>query len=151
MKLSPDDLEDTVGLARDYLHGSRADPEVLVRDFAEAIVQFAASCVVGLPCVKHGGAIHGQEAEELRAGVEQILKNTSDVDDVAAPDVLRSLRKSLIFLLDRIDARDSLAFRVGPGTCLDHVISDAALTVFVDAEDQQDQQPGANDDGTSGY
>ena len=146
MELSPDDLEDTVGLARDYLHGSRSDPQVLSRDFAEAIVQLAASCVVGVPCVKHGSAIHGQEAEELRAGVEQILKNTSDVEDEAASDVLRSIRKSLIFLLDRIDARDSLAFREGVGTCLDYEISATASTVLVDAEDQQ---PGANDDGTN--
>lgn len=78
---------------------------------AEALVKLADCCVVGVCCDRHGGAIHGQEAEELRAGVEHILSNTSDVEDDAAPDVLRAMRKSLVFLLDRIDARDSLAFR----------------------------------------
>ena len=111
MKLLSDEFEETVDVARDYLQGSRADAEVLARDFAEAIVKVADFCVVGVRCDRHCGAVHGQEAEELRAGIEQILKNTSDVDDDEAPDVLRALRKSLIFLLDRIDARDSLAFR----------------------------------------
>lgn len=96
MKLSPDEFEDAVEVAR---------------DFAETIDKLAECCVIGVRCDRHGGAVHGQEAEELRAGVEQILKNTSDVEDDEAPDVLRALRKSLIFLLDRIDARDSLAFR----------------------------------------
>lgn len=111
MKLSPDEFEDTVEVARNYLQDSRADPELIARDFAEAIIKLADLCVVGVRCDRHCGAVHGQEAEELRAGVEQILKNTSDVEDDEAPDVLGALRKSLIFLLDRIDARDSLAFR----------------------------------------
>ena len=111
MKLSPDEFEETVNVARDYLQGSCAEPEGLSRDFAEAIVKLAACCMVGVRCSQHYGAVHGQEAEELRAGIEQILRNTSDVEDDAAPDVLRALRKSLIFLLDRVDARDSLAFR----------------------------------------
>ena len=111
MKLSPDEFEDAVEVARNYLQDSRADPELIARDFAETIDKLAECCVVGVRCDRHGGAVHGQEAEELRGGIEQILKNTSDVDDAEAPDVLRALRKSLIFLLDRIDARDSLAFR----------------------------------------
>lgn len=115
MKLSPDEFEKTVDVARDYLQGSRADLEVLSGDFATyfatTIVKLADSCVVGVRCARHYGAVHGQEAEELRAGVEQILRNTADVEDDAALDVLRSLRKSLVFLLDHIDARDSLTFR----------------------------------------
>lgn len=114
MKLSPDEFEETVGVARNYLQASASEPlpiARLARNFAEAIVKLADCCVVGVRCELHGGAVHGQEAEELRAGVEQILRNTADVDDDAAPDVLRSLRKSLIFLLDHIDARDSLSFR----------------------------------------
>ena len=111
MKLSPDEFAETVDVARDYLQGSCADADALAREFAEAIVKMADFCVVGVRCDRHGGAVHGQEAEELRAGVEQILRNTSDVADDAVPDVLRSLRKSLIFLLDHIDARDSLSFR----------------------------------------
>jgi hypothetical protein len=61
--------------------------------------------------MRHGGAVHGQEAEELRAGVEQILKSTTTVNDGDAVLVLREVRRALIFLLDTIDARDSLAFR----------------------------------------
>ena len=115
MKLSPDEFEDAVEVARSYLQDSRADPELIARDFAETIDKLAECCVIGFRCDRHGGEVHGQEAEELRAGVEQILKNTSDVEDAAAPDVLRALRTSLIFLLDRIDARDSLAFREAMG------------------------------------
>ena len=113
MKRLQDEFEETVHVARDYLQAgySSADVELLCRDFAEVVVQLGTSCVIGLPCARHSGVIHGQEAEELRAGVEQILRNTADVNDDEAPDVLRSLRMSLIFLLDNIDARDSLAFR----------------------------------------
>lgn len=111
MKFSPDEFEDSVEVARSYLQDDRADAELLAKDFAETIVNLADCCVVGARCERHGGAVHGQEAEELRAGVEQILKNTSGSRDDEALFVLRTLRRSLIFLLDRIDARDSLAFR----------------------------------------
>ena len=123
MKLSPSDFEEieqTVDVARDYLQDSRlvsvaggtprADHAAFARNFAEVIVKIAGCCVVGLSCEKHGGAVHGQEAEELRAGVEQILSNTADARDDEAAFVLAEQRKSLIFLLDRIDARDSLVF-----------------------------------------
>lgn len=107
MKFSPDAFEETVEDARVYLSG----PEVLSRGFAEAIVKLADCCVVGVRCARHYGAVHGQEAEELRAGVEQILRNTADVRDDEASFVLVELRKALNFLLDRVDARDSLSFR----------------------------------------
>jgi hypothetical protein len=116
----PSKAEETIAFAREVLQTLQEKRSVgdsidgIACDFAEAVVQLADACVIGLPCDRHGGAVHGQEAEELRAGVEQILRNTSDVDDDAVSDVLhvlRGLRKSLIFLLDRIDARDSLAFR----------------------------------------
>jgi hypothetical protein len=113
MKLSSDEFEETVGVARNYLQASALEPlpvARLARNFAEAIVKLADCCVIGMPCEKHGGAVHGQEAEELRAGVEQILKNTSGVRDDEAAFVLAEQRKALIFLLDRIDARDSFAF-----------------------------------------
>lgn len=113
MKLSPDAFEETVDSARDYLQGGPACRAVdqLARDFAEALVQLADCCVVGVPCARHGGEVHGQEAEELRAGVEQVLRNVGGVSPEEAAVVLGGVRKSLIFLLDRIDARDSLAFR----------------------------------------
>ena len=123
MKLTPDEFEDTLGVARDYLQGSNADAEALARDFAEVIVKLADSCVVGLPCARHSGVIHGQEAEELRAGVEQILKNTDDVREDEAAFVLAEQRNALIFLLDRIDARDSLAFREATDPSKDNAAS----------------------------
>jgi hypothetical protein len=112
-KLSPDDLAETVEAAREYLQGgySRADADLMARNFAEVVVQVVAACVVGLPCDRHGGAVHGQEAEELRAGIEQILLNTADVRLEDEESVLAGIRKALIFLLDRVDARDSLSFR----------------------------------------
>ncbi len=85
--------------------------EGLPRGLAEAVVQLADACVVGLPCDRHGGVVHGQEAEELRAGVERILHATVDVIEDDSSFVLSQLRRSLVFLLDHVDARDSLAFR----------------------------------------
>lgn len=111
MKLSRDEFEDAIDVARDYLQGSSADAELLAKDFAEVIVQLSDACVVGLPCERHGGTVHGQEAEELRAGIEQILRNTDGVREDEAAFVLPELRKALLFLLDHVDARDSLAFR----------------------------------------
>jgi hypothetical protein len=111
MKLSADEFEDSLDVARDYLQGSAGNAELLAKDFAEVIVKLADSCVVGARCERHLGAVHGQEAEELRAGIEQILRNTADVREDEAAYVLPALRKSLLFLLDHIDARDSLAFR----------------------------------------
>lgn len=110
MTLSPDDLAETTDAARAYLSARVQAP--LVDDpaasFATALVSVAARCVVGMPCDRHGGEVHGQEAEEIRAGVEQILGNTEAVSDDDAPHVLQKMRSSLGFLLDRVDARDSV-------------------------------------------
>jgi len=57
-------------------------------------------------CEKHG-FVHGKEAEELRAGIEIIQQEEYWDVDVQATDVFDALRK----LLDRVDARDSLAWR----------------------------------------
>jgi hypothetical protein len=112
-KLSPNDLAETVEAAREYLQDVPACRAVdcPAPEFARALGQVAATCVVGLPCDRHAGEVHGQEAEELRAGIEQILRNTAEVLPEDEDSVLASVRKSLIFLLDRVDARDSLAFR----------------------------------------
>jgi len=121
MTLPPKDLQAAVDVARDYRDCQRlarvaggalcADHAALAYDFAEALVKITDCCAIGVPCERHSGAVHGKEAEELRAGVEQILHNTVRVRDDEASFVLTELRKSLIFLLDRVDARDSLAFR----------------------------------------
>ena len=114
MIFSSQDLEERVAVARDYLKASATEAlpvARLARDFAAALVQLSDACAVGVPCERHAGAVHGQEAEELRAGVEQILRNTARVLDDEASFVLPELRKALIFLLDHVDARDSLSFR----------------------------------------
>jgi hypothetical protein len=114
VKLTSDQFLDALSVARDHLQDDPVggDLDLLhARNFAEVIVQVSEMCLIGVPCEKHGGMIHGQEAEELRAGVEQILRNTAHVNEDDEPSVFHDMRKSLIFLLDRIDARDSLAFR----------------------------------------
>lgn len=123
-------LADTVNVARDHLHGASGDPELRARAFAEAILQLADRCVVGVPCERHFGSVHGREAEELRAGVERILENTSTVRTEDAPFVLAELRKTLLRLLDHIDARDSLAFREADDVCCD----DCSGTGFAQTE-----------------
>jgi hypothetical protein len=111
----PPELDEVIDVARGYIQYIGDDPldefEAHADDFAVALVALADACVIGLPCDRHGGEVHGKEAEELRAGVERSLSNTSEVLPEDAADVLAGLRKSLIFLLDRIDARDSIAFR----------------------------------------
>jgi hypothetical protein len=58
-------------------------------------------------CAVHDGSIHGREAEELRSGIEKIIiAGETSADDEQATDVY----DALITLLDRVDARDSLAF-----------------------------------------
>lgn len=62
-------------------------------------------------CGEHG-FVHGYEAEQLRKGVEilvgEYFNPNAPVDDCEA------LRRELKALLDRVDARDSLAFVEAP-------------------------------------
>lgn len=61
-------------------------------------------CLIdGEPCEQHAGMVHGREAEELRQSIEKVLKDFYDDDEMDIDAVLRST-------LDRIDARDSLAY-----------------------------------------
>lgn len=55
-----------------------------------------------LGCAVHVGAVHGGEAEELRAGIEQLIADDEEL-------IWRAVRRELQDLLDRVDARDSLA------------------------------------------
>lgn len=105
--LTPKALAAAVDAARAYL---RADCEGAARDFAEALVQVTDACVIGLPCDRHGGEIHGQEAMELRAGIEKILGSTDPLMGDAAL-ILSIQLEALSRLLDHVDACDSLAFR----------------------------------------
>lgn len=58
-----------------------------------------------VPCPEHL-FIHGKEAEELREGIEQIMKKWQ----LDATTVAHQMRYDLQLLLDCVDARDSLAF-----------------------------------------
>lgn len=53
---------------------------------------------VSLTCPIHAGSTHGAEAEELRSGIEAMIEE----DRVGVTELLH--------LLDRVDARDSLAY-----------------------------------------
>lgn len=65
-------------------------------------------------CSEHD-FVHGAEAEELRDGIEEIIREIEDDSDEDSIDALRSRSTSfkgrLQRLLDGIDARDSLAFQ----------------------------------------
>jgi hypothetical protein len=108
------EVEDTIEAARSWLAypgASAIEPgEETATRFAKTVIKLADACVVGVSCDRHGGAVHGREAEELRKGIEQCLRNTVDVRSDDAAVVLAGFRKSLYFLLDHVDARDSLAF-----------------------------------------
>jgi len=97
-----------------------ADRMTIERDAALLRAERAEGRVAELQeqtCARHADQVHGKEAEELRAGIEQILQNTADFrlgqptafEDVPA-SVIVGMRRSLQFLLDHIDARDSLAY-----------------------------------------
>lgn len=64
-------------------------------------------CVIGEYCHTHGW-IHGQEAEQLREGVEKILDEVDHEVEVA--DAANELDRRLRVMLDAVDARDSAAF-----------------------------------------
>lgn len=89
----------------------------LPRLIADVRQSRAGRCVVGAACDRHGGAVHGHEAEELRAGIEQIRRDhPAEDDDLDAHIIRAALRR----LLDDIDARDSLAFlEKGTAPCAD--------------------------------
>lgn len=71
------------------------------------IRRLKAECHYGLQCPEHSGERHGQEAEELRAGIEKLMREADDPHG-GDPAVLE---EDLQALLDRVDARDSLAWQ----------------------------------------
>jgi hypothetical protein len=106
------EVEEVIVLARSWLAypGAPAiEPgEETATRFAKVVIQLAGACVVGVSCDRHGGAVHGREAEELRKGIERIIAQT--VVDDACPDSANDVLDELQRLLDGIDARDSLVF-----------------------------------------
>lgn len=79
--------------------------DVLSRVIAAGLASPRQSDAMVIPCPVHDGTLHGAEAEELRAGIESLIEDgcgsCTDGDD---------LRSELIVLLDRVNARDSLAY-----------------------------------------
>lgn len=67
------------------------------------------TCVIGARCRKHYDQVHGLEAEELRKGVEELITHAGEDSD-ASDDQLVVRAKDLQRLLDKTDARDSLAY-----------------------------------------
>jgi hypothetical protein len=65
-------------------------------------------------CPVHGFAKHGKEAEELRAGIEKIINEHCGALDGSDPsryeEATEDMCDDLQALLDRVDARDSLAY-----------------------------------------
>lgn len=59
-------------------------------------------------CAVHGQQVHGGEAEELRKGIEEIVKYMDAAED--SDDLISGVRR-LKALLEEVDARDSLAYR----------------------------------------
>jgi hypothetical protein len=61
------------------------------------------------PCGKHN-FIHGAEAEELREGIEKLIADPTEYE--CGHDLFLGVSvDDLQDLLDRVDARDSLAYR----------------------------------------
>lgn len=107
MNLSADLFLEAVADAREYLrtppiHMTPLHTQQRAQAFAEVIVHVARTCLVGVACAKHSGVIHGQEAEELRRGIEMLCADN---------DIKNTTRAQLLSLLDAVDARDSLSFR----------------------------------------
>lgn len=70
--------------------------------FSEGYAQGSRSPRRGCPV--HAGEVHGGEANELRKGIEKLIEGV----DVSCHE-MAEFKDSLVRLLDRIDARDSLA------------------------------------------
>lgn len=70
--------------------------------------------VMPLPqeCPVHGLQVHGKEAEELRAGIEEIIKTCRPCVSTREEGCTGChIVEELQLLVDRVDARDSLAYR----------------------------------------
>ncbi len=70
--------------------------------------------VYATPCHEHG-FIHGAEAEELRAGIEKLI---DPLYDLSNRDLRDDLSVELRRLLNKVDARDSLAYRWAAKRCV---------------------------------
>jgi hypothetical protein len=104
-----DDLLEVIEGARMLLAGAQSSADATLV-FARALVQIGDACVIGLPCKRHGGVVHGREAEELREGIEKILEEygATPADVPYEHEDYEDLRRALRRLLDDVDARDSL-------------------------------------------
>ena len=81
-----------------------------LRDRARVVhVGRRSNCTVHTaPCPEHG-FVHGAEANELREAIESILKDFRDTTTGSAEEDLSDILEDLEHLLQKIDARDSVA------------------------------------------
>lgn len=102
--------EQAKSLPENSIIGLLCDAVRLTREYEEA-------CVIGRYCSEHGFE-HGAEAEYMRAEIERYI---AEPPDNAAPDgdvspqeavqsALHDVGHALQTIVDRVDARDSLAF-----------------------------------------
>jgi hypothetical protein len=86
------------------------DLDAVVEEAGKALGERAVNAcpVRGVACADHG-FVHGEEAEELRAGIERLASEHRG----GAGKRVTALCDDLLDLLDEVDARDSLAFREG--------------------------------------
>lgn len=77
-------------------HGAKVTARRQLRDLLQSIITGQNA---GEGCTLHGDAPHGKEAEELRSGIEKLIRSGPFRVDIY----------ELQQLLDRVNARDSLA------------------------------------------
>lgn len=85
-------------------------------------------------CPVHDGAIHGGEAEELRAGIEALIADPPGGDLESNREWMLPLQR----LLDRVNARDSLGYLERGDEQRETDLREAFLAGFAFAEDKAD-------------
>lgn len=88
-------------------HLNRMSPNISFEEFEKQIKEIINNCKIYKEhCLKHN-FVHGAEAEELRSCIEKILLHIK-VDE--CDDSYNHLIYNLQLMLEKVDARDSLAF-----------------------------------------
>ncbi len=64
----------------------------------------------GIECVMHAWQKHGKEAEELRKGIEDVIEGWAGLTTGCTQEDVDSILFELRKLVDKVDARDSLAY-----------------------------------------
>jgi hypothetical protein len=67
-------------------------------------------CEIGRECPRHYEQVHGGEAEELRSAFEELRDSYNRKQGADANIDAGDVAHALTVILDRVDARDSLAW-----------------------------------------